>query len=168
MTVGGLPVSVNLIFSHDMRLFPLLAFNGSFSLGEVQRLFQLRQSAALSSLVLFTARTFDALKGTIRHFSLIPPGGGGILSHSLASIASWLKVKEVDQSGDGIESLINRVESLLAEGKLYEAADTLENGVKDCKVGEILGDWIRRARNRAITEQALTVLQSYATSISLT
>lgn len=111
---------------------------------------------------------FDSLKGTLRHFSLIPPGGGGILSHSLAHIASWLKVKEVDQSGDGIESLINRVESLLAQGKVCEAADTLENGVKDSKAGEIVDDWVSRARNRAVTEQALTVLQSYATSISLT
>lgn len=111
---------------------------------------------------------FDSLKGTIRHFSLIPPGGGGILSHSLARIASWLKVKEVDQSGDGIESIINRVESLLAQGKICEAADALENGVKDSEAGEIVDDWVRRARNRAITEQALTVLQSYATSISLT
>ncbi|XP_073280425.1 MICOS complex subunit MIC60, mitochondrial isoform X1 [Primulina huaijiensis] len=111
---------------------------------------------------------FDSLKGTLRHFSLIPPGGGGILSHSLARIASWLKVKEVDQSGDGIESLFNRVESLLAQGKVCEAADTLENGVKDSKASEIVDDWVRRARNRATTEQALTVLQSYATSISLT
>ncbi|KAH9669900.1 micos complex subunit mic60 [Citrus sinensis] len=38
---------------------------------------------------------FDALKGTLRHFSLIPPGGGGILTHSLAHIASWLKVHQV-------------------------------------------------------------------------
>ncbi|KAL6583144.1 hypothetical protein OROMI_005222 [Orobanche minor] len=111
---------------------------------------------------------FDGLKGTLRHFSLIPPGGGGILSHSLAYIASWLKVKEVDESGDGIESLINRVESLLAQGKLCEAADTLENGVKGSEAAAVVHDWVRRARERAITEQALTVLQSYATSISLT
>ncbi|KAK6125764.1 hypothetical protein DH2020_040494 [Rehmannia glutinosa] len=110
----------------------------------------------------------NALKGTLRHFSLIPPGGGGILSHSLAHIASWLKVKEADQSGDGIESLINRVESLLAQGKLSEAADTLENGVKGSQAAEVVDDWVRRARERAITEQALTIIESYATSVSLT
>uniref|UniRef100_A0A5B7A9L1 MICOS complex subunit MIC60 n=1 Tax=Davidia involucrata TaxID=16924 RepID=A0A5B7A9L1_DAVIN len=110
---------------------------------------------------------FDALKGTLRHFSLIPPGGGGILAHSLAHVASLLKVREVDQSGDGIESLINRVESFLAEGKLSEAADTLEESVKGSQAAEIVGDWVWCARNRAITEQALTLLQSYATSISL-
>lgn len=111
---------------------------------------------------------FDALRGTLRHYSLIPPGGGGILAHSLAHVASWLKVQEADQSGDGIESLMNRVDSFLAEGKLSEAADALEHGVKGTQAAEVVGDWVRRARNRAVTEQALTLLQSYATSISLT
>lgn len=111
---------------------------------------------------------FDALKGTVRHFSLIPPGGGGILAHSLAHIASWLKVKEVDQSGGGIESIINKVECYLADGKIVEAAEALEEGVKGTQAAEIVGEWVKRARNRAITEQALTLLQSYATSISVT
>ncbi|TYJ04559.1 hypothetical protein E1A91_A12G099200v1 [Gossypium mustelinum] len=111
---------------------------------------------------------FNALKGNLRHFSLIPPGGGGILTHSLAHIASWLKVKEVDESSEGIESIISRVEIYLAEGKLVEAASTVEQGVKGSQAEEIIGDWVKRVRNRAITEQALTVLQSYATCISLT
>lgn len=110
---------------------------------------------------------FDALKGTLRHFSLIPPGGGGILTHSLAHIASWLKVKEADQANDGIESVICRVESYLREGKLAEAADALEEGVRGSQAEEIVIDWVRRARNRAITEQGLTFLQSYATCLSI-
>ncbi|XP_022751050.1 uncharacterized protein LOC111299841 [Durio zibethinus] len=111
---------------------------------------------------------FNGLKETLRHFTLIPLGGGGILTHSLAHIATWLKVKEVDQSGEGIESLISRVDNYLAEGKLAEAAATLEQGVKGSQAEEIVGDWVKRVRNRAIAEQALTVLQSYATCISLT
>ncbi|KAF7834250.1 MICOS complex subunit MIC60 isoform X2 [Senna tora] len=111
---------------------------------------------------------FDALKGTIRHFSFFPPGGGGILAHSLAHVASWLKVKEADQSGDGIESVINKVENYLAEGKLAEAADVLEESVRGTEAAEIVADWVRQARNRAISEQALTLIQSYASSISLT
>lgn len=79
-----------------------------------------------------------------------------------------MQVKEADQSGDGIESLINRVESLLAEGKLPEAADTLENGVKGTQAAEVINDWLRQVRNRAITEQALTLIRAYTTSISLT
>nr|XP_043607312.1 MICOS complex subunit MIC60 [Erigeron canadensis] len=111
---------------------------------------------------------FDGLKGTLRHFSLMPPGGGGILAHSLAYIASGLKVKETDKSGDGIESLINRVENFLADGKLLEAAETLEHGLKGSQAAEAVNDWVQQARNRAITEQALTLLQSYATSLSHT
>ncbi|CAH2076008.1 unnamed protein product [Thlaspi arvense] len=111
---------------------------------------------------------FSTLKGTLRHFSLIPHGGGGILTHSLAQIASWLKFKEVDQANGGIESVIKKVDNYLAEGKLAEAAAALEEGVKGSKAEEVVGDWVRRARNRAITEQALTILQSYATCASLT
>ncbi|KAJ9177638.1 hypothetical protein P3X46_012838 [Hevea brasiliensis] len=111
---------------------------------------------------------FNALKGTLRHYILIPPGGGGILAHAMARIASWLRFKEVDPSGDGIESVISRVESFLAEGKLAEAAEALQEGLRGSVAEEIAGDWVKRARNRAITEQALTVLQSYAACISLT
>ncbi|KAJ0041005.1 hypothetical protein Pint_26672 [Pistacia integerrima] len=110
---------------------------------------------------------FDTLKGTLQHFSLIPSGGGGILTHSLAHVASWLKVKEAGNSGDGIESVISRVESYLRDGKLAEAADALEQGVRGSQAEEIVVDWVRRARNRAITEQGLIFLKSYATCLSL-
>lgn len=36
---------------------------------------------------------FDSLKRTLRHFSLIPAGGGGLLTHVVARIASSIKVK---------------------------------------------------------------------------
>ncbi|KAI9113675.1 hypothetical protein K1719_014926 [Acacia pycnantha] len=117
---------------------------------------------------LLLKQKFDALKGAIQHFSFFPRGGGGILAHSLAHVASWLKVRETDQSGDGIESIINRVEFYLAEGKLAEAADVLEESVRGTQAAEIVADWVRQTRNRAISEQALTLLQSYASSISFT
>ncbi|GAB2283458.1 hypothetical protein Dimus_017969 [Dionaea muscipula] len=110
---------------------------------------------------------FDVLKKKLRHFSFLPPDGGGLLAHSLAHVASLLKVKEAGQRGDGIESVINRVEILLTEGRVAEAADALENGVEGSAAAEIVSDWVRRARNRAVTEQAVTLLQSYATSIGI-
>lgn len=91
-----------------------------------------------------------------------------ITIHKCCGFLFCLQVREADQSGDGIESLMNRVESFLAQGKLSEAADALENGVKGTQAAEVVDDWVRQARNRAVTEQALTLLQSYATSISLT
>lgn len=119
-----------------------------------------------SDTLLQLKNKFDTLKGSLRHFSLIPPGGGGILAHSLAYIASAMKVKEADRSGDGIESIINRVESYLAEGNLGGAAEILEQGVRGSQAEGVVGDWVTRARNRAITEQALTVIQAYCTSIN--
>nr|GEU44045.1 MICOS complex subunit MIC60 [Tanacetum cinerariifolium] len=102
---------------------------------------------------------FDGLKGTLRHFSLMPPGGGGILAHSLAYMASVLKVKEADKSGDGIESLMNRVESFLADGKLLEAAETLEHGLKDSQAAEVVRDWIRQARNQCMRTPRATLYE---------
>lgn len=108
---------------------------------------------------------FDSLKGSLRHFSLIPSGGGGILAHTVAHIASSIKVRE-DQSGEGIESLISKVESFLVEGKIAEAADALEGGVRGSEAEAVVVEWARLARNRAVAEQALSLLQSYATSIT--
>ncbi|XP_047329393.1 MICOS complex subunit MIC60 isoform X3 [Impatiens glandulifera] len=162
----GLPIQKEIealhIYLKDMDKEPLLDLALSSLPSETQNygtdtLLQLRHK-------------FEAMKKTVRHFSFIPPGGGGgIITHSLAHIASWLKVKEViDESGDGIESVINRVESFLEDGRLPEAADALENCVKGTEAEDVVNDWVKRARNRAITEQALTLLQAYATSVSLT
>ena len=79
-----------------------------------------------------------------------------------------IQVREADQSGDGIESVINKVESYLAEGKLAEAADFLEESVRGTQAAEVVAGWARQARNRAISEQAVVLLQSYANSISVT
>ncbi|KAG1342414.1 protein WEAK CHLOROPLAST MOVEMENT UNDER BLUE LIGHT 1 [Cocos nucifera] len=108
---------------------------------------------------------FDSLKRNLRHFSLIPAGGGGILTHAVAHFASSIKMKE-GECGDGIESVISKVENFLLEGKLAEAADALGGGVRGSQAEEIVIEWVRQATNRAIAEQALSLLQSYATSIT--
>ncbi|KAJ6740781.1 MITOFILIN [Salix purpurea] len=79
-----------------------------------------------------------------------------------------LLFKEVDPCNDDIESIISRVEGFLAEGKLAKAVDALQEGVQGNQIEEIADDWVRRARNMAITEQALTVLHPYATCIGRT
>ncbi|KAK1261870.1 hypothetical protein QJS04_geneDACA008714 [Acorus gramineus] len=83
------------------------------------------------------------------------------------NVASYL-MKEDDQSEDGIESIINRVERFLGEGKLAEAADALEAGIHGSQAEEVVSEWVRRARDRAVTDQALSLLQAYATAINLT
>jgi mitofilin len=106
---------------------------------------------------------FNSLKETIRHFSLIPAGGGGILTHALARVASSIKIKE-DNSGDGIESLINRVESLIVDGDLSTAAEALEGGLHGSEAAEIATEWVKQARKRAIAEQTLALLHACASS----
>ncbi|XP_006652886.2 MICOS complex subunit MIC60 [Oryza brachyantha] len=108
---------------------------------------------------------FNSLKETIRHFSLIPAGGGGILTHAVAHVASSIKIKE-DQSGVGIESLLNRVENLIVNGDLSTAAEALEGGLQGSEAAEIASEWVKQARKRAIAEQTLTLLHSYASSIT--
>jgi mitofilin len=108
---------------------------------------------------------FNSLKETIRHFSLIPAGGGGILTHAVARVASSLKIKE-DTSGDGIECLINRVESLIVDGDLSTAADTLEGGLHGSEAEEIATEWVKQARKRAVAEQTLRLLHACASSIT--
>ncbi|OEL13649.1 hypothetical protein BAE44_0025336, partial [Dichanthelium oligosanthes] len=109
---------------------------------------------------------FNSLKETIRHFSLIPAGGGGILTHALARVASSIKIKE-DTSGDGIESVINRVESLIVDGDLSTAADALEGGLHGSEASEIATEWVKQARKRAIAEQTLALLHACASSTTL-
>lgn len=106
---------------------------------------------------------FNSLKKTIRHFSLIPAGGGGILTHAVARVASSIKIKE-DKSGDGIESLINRVESLIVDGDLSTAAEALEGGLHGSEAEEIATEWVKQARKLAIAEQTLALLHACASS----
>lgn len=77
-------------------------------------------------------------------------------------------MRESGASGEGIESVISRVERLIAAGQLAEAADALESGVSGTEAEGAVGEWVRLARDRAVTEQALALLQAYATAISLT
>lgn len=111
---------------------------------------------------------FESLKGTLRELALIPAGGGGLLTHALAHFASAMKVKEDGLHSEGIESVIAHAEQFLAEGKLIEAADALEKGAQGSKAESLAAEWARQARNRAVTEQALSLLRAYAIAIAST
>lgn len=113
-------------------------------------------------------QTFESLKGTLRELALIPAGGGGLLTHALAHFASAMKVKEDGLHSEGIESVIAHAEQFLAEGKLIEAADALEKGAQGSKAESLAAEWARQARNRAVTEQALSLLRAYAIAIAST
>lgn len=76
-----------------------------------------------------------------------------------------LQMRE-DESGDSIESLISRVEKFLGEKKYAEAVDALIEGVRGTEAEGVALEWSRLAKNRAVAEQALSLLQSYTLSIT--
>jgi len=74
-------------------------------------------------------------------------------------------VREV-MGGYGIEAVITKVEKCLENGKLLEAAATLEKGLEGTKGEEIVAEWVRQARNRVVAEQALTMVQAHAIAVA--
>lgn len=85
-----------------------------------------------------------------------------------SSSFTLLQVKEDGLHSEGIESVIAHAEHFLAEGKLIEAADALEKGAQGSKAESLAAEWARQARNRAVTEQALSLLRAYAIAIAST
>lgn len=71
---------------------------------------------------------------------------------------------EVD--GQGLEALITKVERCLEQNKLLEAADLLEARLKGTEAEHVATEWVHKARNRAVTEQALLMVQSHAIALA--
>lgn len=71
-----------------------------------------------------------------------------------------------DVAKGGIEMVIGRVERLLAEEKLVEAATLLETGAKGTAAEGLAVEWAKQARNRAIIEQGLQALKAHVVSVS--
>ncbi|KAL2649969.1 hypothetical protein R1flu_018097 [Riccia fluitans] len=112
---------------------------------------------------------FTKLKRPMRELVLMPAGGGGVFAHLLAKITAHLKIPEQGSdnvSGEGFEVVIGKVERYLTEGKLIEAATILEGAAVGTAAEHVATEWARQARNRAIIEQGLQVLQAHVTAIA--
>ncbi len=101
---------------------------------------------------------------------------GSLCSFSIVWLVAWeeillniwfakSQVREV-MGGYGIEAVITKVERCLENGKLLEAAATLEKGLEGTKGEEIVAEWVRQARNRVVAEQALTMVQAHAIAVA--
>eukprot|EP00884_Botryococcus_braunii_P014394 jgi/Botrbrau1/22956/Bobra.0030s0028.1 len=107
-----------------------------------------------------------------RRLGLIQEGQGGLLSVGLASIAAWLKVPEVHMEGEtsdapsSIDEAVAKAGLALQRGDLLAAADTLERVTKGTAAASSVGPWVEAARSRAVTEQAVRLLQAHAATIS--
>ncbi|KAH7351634.1 hypothetical protein KP509_19G007000 [Ceratopteris richardii] len=110
------------------------------------------------------SQKFEDLKSEVLELSLIPSTGGGLISHVAAKLVSAMKVKESGRHSGGIAAAVSKVQCYLAEGKLSDAAEVLENGVQGTKAEVVVADWVKSARDRAVMEQMLLLLQAHATA----
>eukprot|EP00250_Pteridium_aquilinum_P003149 c1347_g1_i1 orf=106-2289(+) len=108
---------------------------------------------------------FETMKGGVLELSMIPATGGGLLSHAAAKMVSILKVKENGQYSDGMDAVVSQVQRCLTDGKLADAAELLEKGVHGTEAEVFVADWIKCARDRAVMEQILLLVQAHATAI---
>lgn len=109
---------------------------------------------------------FEIIKGEILELSLLPATGGGLLSHTAAKLISILKVKEVGQYTDGVDGVVSQVQRLLTNERLADAADLLEKAVQGTEAEGLAAHWIECARDRAVLEQMLLLLQAHATAVA--
>lgn len=75
-------------------------------------------------------------------------------------------MKEIGQYSDGLDAIVNQVQRFLTDGKLADAADLLEKGVHGTEAEVLAADWIKCARDRAVMEQILLLLQAHATAVA--
>ena len=87
---------------------------------------------------------FSRVRSSAASVSLIPLGGkGGIFAHSIAWLASMLRVREEAHTTGthmGTEATLALAESLLVEGKIVKAIAVMEEGFKDSAASKIIQD----------------------------
>eukprot|EP00775_Hariotina_reticulata_P007772 gene7772-7970_t len=74
-------------------------------------------------------------------------GDGGVLARLVAKLAAKLKAR-----------------LLLQQGKLLAAADALSAAAAGSQAAEVVQEWVQDARARAVADQAVKLLQAYATT----
>lgn len=97
-----------------------------------------------------------------------------MLSHAVAKLAYKLKRDEkravvalgAPTPRDGISAALAAAELALINGRLAEAADTLEAAVAGTSAAGVVAQWAAQARARAAANQALRLLQAHATSLA--
>ena len=77
-----------------------------------------------------------------------------------------MQIKEEGKYPDGIDSILSQVQRYLSDGKLVDAADLIEKNVKGTEAEILVADWVKQARNRAVMEQVLLLLQAHATAVA--
>ena len=117
----------------------------------------------------------DDVRRAARHLQLVPSTGGGIVTHLVAYLASWLRVSERggwgtgndgSSSTGGVEAALAAANEKVAAGRLDAAAAALEAGTEGTAAARAVAGWVADARERQRLEMAVSVLRSHAASVA--
>jgi mitofilin len=117
----------------------------------------------------------DDVRRAARHLQLVPSTGGGIVTHLVAYLASWLRVSERggwgtgndgSSSTGGVEAALAAANEKVAAGRLDAAAAALEAGTEGTAAARAMAGWVADARERQRLEMAVSVLRSHAAAVA--
>ena len=117
----------------------------------------------------------DDVRRAARHLQLVPSTGGGIVTHLVAYLASWLRVSERggwgtgndgSSSTGGVEAALAAANEKVAAGRLDAAAAALEAGTEGTAAARAVAGWVADARERQRLEMAVSVLRSHAAAVA--
>ena len=118
----------------------------------------------------------DDVRRAARHLQLVPARGGGIVTHLVAYLASWLRVSErggwgtgndgSSSSSGGVEAALAVANEKVAAGRLDAAAAALEAGTEGTAAARAVAGWVADARERQRLEMAVSVLRSHAAAVA--
>ena len=123
------------------------------------------------------ANRLEDVTRAARRLALVPEKSGGVFTHVVSGLASFLRARESaaddDDAGDrdaavGVEAALAQAAAAMARGRLAEAAAALEGGVRGSAAEAACAGWVADARERQRLEMAVAVLRAHAAAETAT
>jgi len=117
------------------------------------------------------ANRLEDVTRAARRLALVPEKSGGVFTHVVSGLASFLRARESaadDDDAQGIEAALAQAAAAMARGRLAEAAAALEGGVRGSAAEAACAGWVADARERQRLEMAVTVLRAHAAAETAT
>ena len=120
------------------------------------------------------ANRLEDVTRAARRLALVPEKSGGVFTHVVSGLASFLRARESAADDDdglgnsGVEAALAQAAAAMARGRLAEAAAALEGGVRGSAAEAACAGWVADARERQRLEMAVTVLRAHAAAETAT
>ena len=120
------------------------------------------------------ANRLEDVTRAARRLALVPEKSGGVFTHVVSGLASFLRARESAADDDdglgnsGVEAALAQAAAAMARGRLAEAAAALEGGVRGSAAEAACAGWVADARERQRLEMAVAVLRAHAAAETAT